>query len=102
LHIIDIAPFDGSDPIDSAIKIVSELKKYSGELYEKNRWLVFNKTDLLSAEEIEQRSKNIIDALNWTGPVYTISALSQTGTKALSNEIMTYLDQSHGGSTQYR
>lgn len=102
LHIIDIAPFDGSDPIDSAVKIVSELKKFSEDLHEKKRWLVFNKTDLLSAEEIEQRSKEVIDALKWEGPVYTISAISQTGTQSLSNEIMTYLDQSHGGSTQYR
>lgn len=102
LHIIDIAPFDGSDPVDSAIKIVSELKKYSKDLYDKKRWLLLNKTDLLPADEIESRCKDIVDALKWKGPVYTISALSQTGTTALTNEIMTYLDQNHGGSTEYR
>jgi len=102
LHILDIAPYDESDPVESANKIVAELKKYSDELYSKERWLVFNKTDLLSDEELKKRSKKIIKALKWKGPVYTISAISQTGTKALSNEIMTYLDQHHGGSTDTR
>ena len=102
LHIIDIEPFDGSDPIDSAIKIVSELKKYNEDLYNKQRWLVFNKTDLLPADEVEARCKEIADAIGWTEKYYTMSAISKTGTEKLSKEIMTYLDQSHGGSTQYR
>lgn len=102
LHLVDLAPFDGTDPVDSAVKIVSELKKYSDELYEKNRWLVFNKSDLLNEEELAERSKAVIDALDWKDKVYTISAISKTGTKELTYEIMTYLDQEHGGSTDYR
>lgn len=102
LHLVDLAPFDGSDPVDSAVKIVSELKKYSEDLYEKTRWLVFNKADLLNADEVAERSQAIIDALDWKGKVYTISALGKTGTKELTNEIMTYLDREHGGSTDYR
>lgn len=102
LHIVDIAPFDGSDPVDSAIKIVSELKKYNEDLYNKERWLVFNKTDLLPADEVEARCREIADAIGWKEKYYTMSAISKTGTERLSKVIMTYLDQSHGGSTQYR
>lgn len=102
LHIIDIAPFDGSDPIDSAKKIVDELKKYSEELYAKQRWLVFNKTDLLPAEEVDERCKAIAEAIGWKDKYYTMSALSKTGTDELSKEIMTYLDHNYGGSTDNR
>lgn len=93
LHIIDIAPFDGSDPVEDAKKILGELEKYSQDLYNKQRWLVLNKTDLLSSEELEEKQQTIIQALDWSGPVYTMSALSKTGTQDIVYDIMKYLDQ---------
>lgn len=92
LHIIDIAPFDGSNPIEQARVILQELEQYSRELAEKPRWLVLNKTDLLSKEELEQKKQAIIDALSWQGPVYTISALSKAGTQNLVYDIMKQLE----------
>ena len=44
LHLIDIAPIDESDPVENARIILGELEKYSDKLYQKPRWLVFNKT----------------------------------------------------------
>ncbi|QTF92434.1 Obg family GTPase CgtA, partial [Halomonas sp. BM-2019] len=46
LHLIDVAPYDGSDPAEVAVTIINELGQYSPELAEKPRWLVLNKTDL--------------------------------------------------------
>ena len=91
LHILDIAPFDGSDPIEDANKILAELQKYSHDLAEKERWLVLNKADLLSEQDLAQRRKEITDALQWKGPVYTISALAKTGTQQVVYDIMNYL-----------
>ncbi len=92
LHIIDIAPFDGSDPVDGARKIFAELENYSAELARKQRWLVLNKTDLLPAGELDQRVSAIVDGLGWTGPVYALSALSGSGTRQLVFDIMNYLE----------
>ena len=92
LHIVDIAPFGQSDPIDDAKKILIELEKYSEELHVKERWLVINKTDLLSAEELEVKVKELTDALDWKGPVYAMSALSKTGTQAIAHDIMKHLE----------
>ena len=92
LHIVDIAPFGQSDPIDDAKKILIELEKYSEELHGKERWLVINKTDLLSAEELEVKVKELTGALDWKGPIYTMSALSKTGTQAIAQDIMKYLE----------
>jgi GTPase len=95
LHILDIAPFDDSNPVDDAKKILAELQKYSDELANKERWLVLNKVDLLSEQDLSQRRKEITDALDWKGPVYTISALGKTGTQQVVYDIMNYLTYDH-------
>jgi GTP-binding protein len=87
LHIIDIAPFDG-DPVTDAQKILLELEKFSKELVGKTRWLVLNKTDLVTTEALEQIKNEITQALDWTGPVYTMSALSKAGTQEIVYDIM--------------
>jgi len=100
LHILDIAPFDDNNPVDDAKKILAELQKYSEELANKERWLVLNKVDLLSEEDLSQRRKNITDALDWKGPVYTISALGKTGTRQIVYDIMNYLTCEHEETEQ--
>ena len=92
LHIIDIAPFDGSDPVQEAKTIINELDSFSHELSEKPRWLVLNKTDLLDDEQLKIKQDEIISQLNWQGPVYTISALSKKGTETLAFEIMKQIE----------
>ncbi|MBG23408.1 MAG: GTPase ObgE [Idiomarinaceae bacterium] len=92
LHLVDLAPYDGTDPSMQAVTIVNELEKYSPKLAEKPRWLVVNKVDLLTDEEAEERLAELKEALDWDGPVYKISALSKKGTEQLCKEIMTYLE----------
>ena len=92
LHIIDMQPYDGSDPVDEANTIVKELSSYSPELAEKPRWLVLNKSDLLDDEELKIKQDDIVQRLNWTGPVYTISAISKKGTEKLAFDIMQQLE----------
>lgn len=92
LHIVDILPFDGSDPITDAKTIINELDSYSHDLTEKPRWLVINKADLLDEEELEIKRKELIKALDWKGPVYTISAISKIGTEKLAFDVMQQLE----------
>ena len=54
LHIIDIAPLDEDiDIVSEAVAITQELAKYADDLYEKPRYLVLNKLDLIIEEERE-------------------------------------------------
>lgn len=92
LHIIDIEPIDGSNPADEARKLLHELEKYSSELAKQDRWLVLNKTDLMLPDDAQARCQEIIEGLNWTGPVYKIAAISREGTRQLAENIMTYLE----------
>lgn len=91
LHVVDIAPFDGSDPIHNVHVIENELKKFSADLSQKPRWLVLNKLDLLTEEEAEQRCQEIISQLEWQGPVFKISAQKKEGTQLLCYDLMNYL-----------
>ncbi|MBC2655810.1 Obg family GTPase CgtA [Pseudomonas sp. MSSRFD41] len=93
LHLVDMAPLDESSPADAAEVIVNELMKFSPSLAERERWLVLNKSDMLLEEEQEERIKEIVDRLEWTGPVYVISAISKVGTERLSRDIMRYLEE---------
>ena len=92
LHIIDMAPFDGSDPAEQAQVIIDELDNFSHELVEKKRWLVLNKCDLLDDEEQKIKQDEIVAKLDWQGPVYTISAISKIGTENLVFDIMKQLE----------
>ena len=54
---------------------------------------MLNKIDLLSDDEREQRCQEIIDNLDWQGPVFKIAAINKTNTQPLVYQIMEYLEQ---------
>ncbi|MEG5264743.1 Obg family GTPase CgtA [Pseudomonas sp. JDS28PS106] len=93
LHLVDMAPLDESSAADAAEVIVNELIKFSPSLAERDRWLVLNKCDQLLEDEQEARKQEIIERLEWTGPVYVISAIAKQGTEQLSRDIMRYLEE---------
>jgi len=92
LHLVDIAPIDGSDPIVNTRSILHELERFSPSLAQRECWLVLNKTDILTTEQVEQRCHDLVAALEWDGPVYAISAASGDGTTKLCQDMQTRLD----------
>lgn len=108
LHVVDLAPFDeGVNPADEALAIINELRKYDEELYDKPRWLVLNKLDMLSEEEAEQRTTAFLQQIAWDYPepddrftfdmntprLFKISALTHQGTQDLVQHISMYLSE---------
>lgn len=93
LHVLDIAPIDGSDPIQTAKAIWGELEQYSEDLAKKPRWLVLNKIDLILADEHQAYCEEILKQLSWDGPYYLISAETGMGTKSLVTDIQQYLEE---------
>ena len=92
LHMIDFAPFDETvDPVAQAKAIVGELKKYDKALYDKPRWLVLNKLDMVPVEEREARVKDFIKRFKYKGPVFEISALTREGCETLIKTIFQHI-----------
>jgi len=92
LHLVDMAPWDGVEPAESAQVIVRELEKFSPALAERERWLVLNKLDMVPEEEQQERCQAVIDALDWKGPVFQISAIAKTGTDDLAKTMMNFIE----------
>ena len=93
LHLVDLAPFDGSSAVDNALAIERELEAFSPTLAARERWLVLNKTDLVPAAELEQRCNEVVEALGWQGPVFRVAAIRGEGTDVLSGRLMDYLEE---------
>jgi GTP-binding protein len=94
LHLVDIAPVDESiNPVRDAKAIVKELMKYDEFLYQKPRWLVLNKTDMLPEGDREKICKKFIRSLGWKGKTFIISALTNEGCKELTYAIMESLEK---------
>jgi GTP-binding protein len=92
LHIVDLAPFDNNvDPVKEAKAIVGELKKYDESLFDKPRWLVLNKLDVIPENEREKRVKDFKKRFAWKGPVFTISALTRDGCQELVSDIYNHI-----------
>lgn len=90
LHLLDMGP--DRDPVVDATTIIAELERYDAALAGRDRWLVLNKTDLLPEDEREQRCRDVVKALDWSGPVFEISALAHTGTDVLVHAVMDFIE----------
>ena len=93
LHIVDVMPLETETPaVDAANKILAELRRYDEALYAKPRWLVLNKLDLVSDDEQQAVCDEIVNGLDWKGPVYQISAINKQGVDVVCNDIMSTLE----------
>jgi GTP-binding protein len=93
LHMVDMAPYDGTDPADAVKKIEHELNRFSPTLGQRERWLVLNKTDLIPEEEREAKCAAVIEALGWEGRVFKISAINKEGVKDLCGELLEFIEE---------
>ena len=94
LHLVDAAPLDASqDPVADVRTIEQELERFDPELLDYERWLVLNKIDLLPEAERDARCDDIVQRLDWQGPVFRISAIAKDGTRELCGRIMDYLEE---------
>jgi GTP-binding protein len=95
LHLVDVSSEDPDiDVVEKAATdaraIVQELRLYDEDLYNKPRWLILNKLDMV--ENPEEVQKRLCEALDWTGPVFSISALNGDGTQQLIWSLQDWLD----------
>ncbi|MEO7930333.1 MAG: Obg family GTPase CgtA [Lysobacter sp.] len=96
LHLVDIAPMEGGvelSPAEQVRAIERELAKHDPELLAKPRWLVFNKSDLLTEDERKQVVRDLVAELGWTDRWFLASAISRDGTWPIMLDIMAFFDR---------
>ncbi|RZU47594.1 GTP-binding protein [Fluviicoccus keumensis] len=93
LHLVDVAPIDGSDPVANVQVIAGELDKFSPTLASLPRWLVLNKVDQVLPEERDALCSDIVTRLGWTGPVFQASGLTGEGAMQVCYRLMESIEE---------
>ena len=86
LHLIDIT---NKNVLESYYKVRKELSKYSNKLIKKREIIVFNKIDMISEEEINEKINAFKKELKKN--IYTISALKNKGLKTIKKILVNYV-----------
>lgn len=82
LHIVD-ASLGAAQVLKNIQIIETELQRYDQSLYEKTRWLVLNKSDLLTTEQITDLTTQINTAIGQSNSRYILSTLTKAGCDSL-------------------
>jgi len=92
LHLVDVAPIDGSDPAEQVRAIEQELAKFDPELLRRPRWLVLNKADVLPADERQAVAEDVVRRLGWTQPWFLVSAIARENTLAVCQQVQRFFE----------
>lgn len=98
LHLVDIAPIDGSDVAEQVRAIERELEKFNPELLERPRWLVLNKADMLAEDERVATAEKIVAELGWTQPWFLVSAIARENTMAVCQQVQRFFESQREAS----
>ena len=86
VHIIDVSPYSGRDPLEDYQVILKELEAFSSEVASRPQILVANKVDLLGDDKA-RLVRLLRMAARKKIPLFAISALKGEGLKALVEAI---------------
>ena len=92
LHLVDVQPEDGSDPLDNAQAIEDELAQYSPALLERPIWMALSKVDQLEDEALDELQQRFAEAFA-ERPIYSVSALGDIGLETLVRDLMQALTE---------
>ncbi len=92
LHMIELPAYEGmSDPVEQYHQLKLELVKFSEQLKEKKRWLVFTKADVTTEAEAKELAADYAQKIGWTEKYYLISSINKYGLDELIKDIAAYL-----------
>lgn len=92
LHLVDVLPPDETPIAQQVQTIIAELANFSEDVLGRERWLVFNKIDLLESGAKDALIQESLEALDWQGRWFAISAASREGCEDLCREAMRWIE----------
>ena len=98
LHLIDVGNDTATDLVQSFNQVTRELCEFDVRLSERPRWIVLNKTDLLSDIDLESIKASLQSALAWTAPIYETSAVTGEGCRRVMRDAFLFLTREGEGS----
>lgn len=86
-HVVDIA---AEDPAGNCADLHAELEASAPPLFQKAKWLILNKSDLLSVKEKSQIKQEMQKRFPNFAKVHIISAVTGAGVRALAGDLLDY------------
>jgi GTP-binding protein len=88
VHVLDLAPVDGSDPVANHATIERELASYDARLSRLPRILALSKADLVPAEQAQAAQAAWRERLGAQTPVLITSSVTRLGLEELAAELL--------------
>ena len=88
IHVLDLAPLDGSDPIANHATIERELALHDPQLASRPRILVLSKSDLVAASDVATQAAGWRARLGADVPVLATSSATGEGLSELSAQLL--------------
>jgi GTP-binding protein len=88
VHVLDLAPLDGSDPVDNWATIERELERHDARLAGLPRVLALSKADLVTPEAAEAAASFWRERLGPGVPVFVTSSITRAGLDELARELL--------------
>lgn len=92
IHLVDMASFDGRDPVEDVFAIHAELEKYNPDIMKKPILIAANKMDVAAyaVDNPLQRLKETFEPMGYE--IYPVSAVSGEGVQELLEAVRNLLD----------
>jgi GTPase len=88
VHVLDLAPLDGSDPMDNWATIERELERHDARLAALPRVLALSKADLVTPEAADEAARVWRERLGSNVPVFVTSSVTRAGFEELARELL--------------
>ena len=98
LHLIDVGNDATTDLVQSFNQITRELREFDARLSERPRWIVLNKTDLVSEIDLRSIKVSLEAELGWKAPIYETSAVTGEGCRRVMRDAFLFLTREDEGS----
>ncbi len=95
LMLVDIASAETAVLIEQSRALLAELYQYDRALFDKKRWLVLNKIDVLSDQEVSQIQAAFMAEWPEMEQIFCISGHTRHGLVELTNSVMSCLQETH-------
>jgi GTP-binding protein len=88
IHVLDLAPLDGSDPAENHTTVERELELHDPALAVRPRVLALSKADLVTPEHASEQAQAWRARLGDVVPVFVTSSATGTGLEELAGELL--------------
>ncbi len=101
LHLCDVGSAGFQKALEDARTFMSELNRFSPDVFKKERWLVLTKCDLLDRKSLDRKVTELLDRLQWQGKHFCISIHDAESLEALKRAMLVFVESAvHGTSRE--